>query len=871
MEKSAAPSPPLSPTATNQKGSVYEKDRFLQGQARVHRLVSEEVSGEVSDEQLARFQMAKVTLKDAKQSLKNINLDPDASYMGAIDAMSQRAIKAMSKDPVPQRLRPDDQIWKMSDKCKIIAESYRKLLAPALAGYENALEQAQKIPQGIKIDGITISEFIDDVKKEQSALRAVPEQVVEILENFALARFFNSIFTRKVELLTLLTKFNQHSAGKIKVDKKTIDAYLELEKFNSCIGDAKTWEAAVIQNYERILPSYRALDSLHIVPAPNGIKVAVVDLEIQLETLKQIQSISLQLLLIQIFSFQREEINDITMAGGEQLSSEVKNFYKNRITNKRNPEIYEEKIKRLIGELDAYGKEHSILIKRIKSTLYKMESLLEMEQKSGNSGLAIYKQNVTDGIKILSYADRRAALASKNKLLLLMEHVDKDKQEIFHELMESADQLEIISRNCFEDAVVLGGSKEISTVPDNLLHKVLSLLTDNYQGLYDSISRAAVDMEKMAMTKEEEEVAITLSAFAAAISDIKEWLDMHLTYFHVLAEKEQYTDFEAREYIHKLFTPEKELLKEKEEVANRNAAALLAELDLEKPKHPASSVAKGKKAKGKTSASKQKAVRGEASTTNLDTRRGASISATASAALKNDLTEWNEREGEVTPVKINEAVKATQEKTNPLDINSPLTDLMITIGKMVGAAERIGNQQVLQAESNKWQKKAEDKKKTLCYLEEQDLGLRLEKAKTLFLEYPSGKLFAFLRAHKGITKIVPRGYADLKNLKDLKVRRHPCFYKDLNGNPWLDSTGNPIYDWIEPYKIYTGKNKYAVLHAHINPKNDSECTALHFKRREQELLGKQYEIRQAEAGNDERIYRKKADKTILEIVRTWSP
>ena len=143
--------------------------------------------------------------------------------------------------------------------------------------------------------------------------------------------------------------------------------------------------------------------------------------------------------------------------------------------------------------------------------------------------------------------------------------------------------------------------------------------------------------------------------------------------------------------------------------------------------------------------------------------------------------------------------------------------------------------------------------------------MRLEKARTLFLEYPSGELFAFLLRHEGIISIDPRGYSDLK------AHRYECSRKDLNGNPWLDATGNRVYDWIEPYKIYTGtgKNQYAVLHAHITPKDAAECTALHFKRRTQDLMGKQYEIRQAEAGNEVKIYRKKANRKVLEKVRAW--
>lgn len=828
-----------------------------------------------SAEQKAQFQEVKAVIKEVVQIVKNMEPDPDGSYMSAIHTLYNSTLPL-------ELVKPDDRLLQKTlfGKCDALGKTYGELLAPALAKYEIALEQARKIPPHIDIDGILVSDFISCLETEKKDLLAIPNQAVEILKGYARVCFFEKVFNKKIEFLgninNLMRQVSSNTIdGKIKIKEER----LNMQKFNKHVDDPQKWKTAIDANYEHLLSLYKTQSiQLKTVPVPKGTKAKVFKMVVPLYSLKDILSISLQRALRQNAILQREATTEVVMWEADQLSSEVSTLHKSR--NRMDSDSYKNKRKNLLEKLDAYEDKYTKLMKEVKINFSKIEALLEAEENVGNLHLSsFYKNDLKSGIKVFTYAKRMAVFPSKNKLLLLMEHAGKEKQEIFQKLLDSADHLEIICKHCFENSSVLGGSKEFSEVPPSLLYKVVSMLIDNYQSLSSSIDQAIAGMEQMAITGEEKEIAATLVSFSAAVSDIKEWLDMHLAYFHTSMEGDPHTDQEVREYIHRLFTPEKELLQAQEELASKNAAALLAELELEKNTDPAtSSSAKAPKTKARPSSSKQKKAHVDPIAMKPEIRSKAAASAEASAALANDLAEFKAWAGEMTSEKIKEAAEATRKHTAPLDINSPLTDLMITVGKAVHAAERIGKhyeaalqqldehdpqRHALQKESGKWHNKAAEQKVKLHNLGKQDLRLRLEKARTLFLEYPSGELFAFLLKHQGITSIVPHGYSDLK------VHRYPCFRKDLNGNPWLDSTGNPVYDWIEPYKIYTGKNKYAVLHAHINPEDASECTALHFKRRKQDLLGRQYEIRQAKAGNEERIYRKKANRKVLEKVRAW--
>jgi len=871
--------------AANQHRLTIGRERFLHLQERERRAAS--------SEEIAQFQKVQAVLEEVRQSIKNIDPDPDDSYMSAI--------RTMHKDGLPPGvLNPEGQVLNASlfGKCETIGKAYRELLSIVLCRYETAMEEARKIPQDIKINGIAVSDFTAEVEKEQSDLRSASEQVVEIFKDFSRVCFADFIFSKKDELQIKIDEIlKNRSLNPHEKKLETMMAVItEQRKWDNRIGDPQKWKDSITEIYDRLLPIYNPQSVLNIVPTPKNLKVIQVNLNVELpaHTLQQVISLSLQMLFRQKSILQKMELVPVVVSRGDALSSEVVDLCKN--SNRRNSDNHEKKRRDLIEKLDAYGNEHTQLMKEMKNSLFKLEALLEREE-SGKSPLAIICRNLLiEDIKTSSFAERRGTLQSKNKLLLMLNHVGKDKQDILKKLIESADHLEVIWKHCFEnDAVlggskefeaVLGGSKEFSEVPGSLLYKTLSLLIDNHQGLCSSIDQAAADMEKTAATEEEKEVATTLSSFGVAVSNIKEWLEMHLAYFQDVGEKDQYTDLEARTYIHNLFTPEKERLQEQEQLAKRNADSLLAELATEKQKVtqkkekiPAESAVKSRKAKGKaSSSSKQKTASIGASTENPKASKDISMSAPSSATLENALAEWREKESEVTAAKIKQAAEATRNNTAPLDINSPLTDLMITLGSMTGAAERIAKyheaeaqgidehdpqRQSLQAEADKWKNKAAAQKAKLNNLENQDLRLRLEKAQTHFLDYPSGELFTFLLKHKGITSISPRGRSNLS------VHRYPCFRNNFKGEPWLDTAGNPVYDWIEPYKIYTRKNKYAVLHAHINPRNASECTALHFKRREEDQLGKQYEIREAEAGNEYRVYRKKANKKILDTVRNW--
>ncbi len=818
-------------------------------------------------------------LEEVRQSVKNIDPDPDGSYMSAI--------RTMRKDGLPPGLlNPEGQVLKSSlfGKCETIGKAYRELLSIVLCRYETAIEEARKIPQDIKINGIAVSDFTDEVKKEQSDLRSASEQVVEIFKDFSRVCFADFIFSKKIELQIKLDEIlKNHSLNPHEKKSGMMATLIEESEWDNRIGEPQKWKDSITEIYDRLFPIYNPQSVLDIVPSPKDLKLINLNGEFPAHTLQQVISVSLQMLFRQKSIVQKMEHGPVVMSRGDALSSEVVDLCKN--SNRRNSDNHKKKRRDLIEKLDAYGNEHTQSMKEMKSNLFKLEALLEKEELGKSSLAMACRDLLIEDIKISSYAERRGTLQSKNKLLLMMDHAGKDKQDILKKLIESADHLEVIWKHCFENEAIVGGSKEFAEVPSGLLYKTLSLLIDNHQSLCSSIDQAAADMEKTAATEEEKEVATTLFSFGVAVSDIKEWLEMHLAYFQDDGQKEQYTDLEARTYIHNLFTTEKERLEEQEKLAARNAESLLAELASEKQtatqkkeKNPAESAVKSRKAKGKASSSKQKTASIGASAENPKAPKDIRMSAPSSATLESALAEWREKEGEVTSAKIKQAAEATRNHTAPLDINSPLTDLMITLGNMTDAAESIAKyheaeaqgidehdprRQSLQAEADKWRNKAAAQKAKLTNLENQDLRLRLEKAKTLFLDYPSGELFTFLFKHKEITSISPRGRSNLS------VHRYPCFRHNLKGDPWLDAAGNPVHDWIEPYKIYTGKNKYAVLHAHINPKNASECTALHFKRREQDQLGKQYEIREAEAGNEYRVYRKKANKKILDTVRNW--
>lgn len=850
------------------------RERFFHLQERERRVAS--------SEQIAQFQKAQAALEKARQSVSHIDPDPDGSYMSAIYTTIYNGTFP------PDLLRPDDQVLKASlfGKCETIGKNYRELLSLALPGYEIAIEHARKIPQDTEINGAAVADFIADMEKEQSDLCMVKDQIVEIFTGYARACFFDSVFDQKIKLQMKNANIVQDtSLGKLEKEIKIMMVRLERDEWNKNMGEPQKWKYSIDGNYDRLLHIYNAAPNfLNIVPAPKGVKAITIGSEFSLGSLRHVISASLQKLLRQNFILQREALEEVVTWGGDALSSEVSDFYKS--SNRRNSGDNDKKRKNLIGKLDTYGEEYTKLSKGMKNYIFKLEALLEREEEFGKGNFSsIYRRQLMEFIRLHSYAERRSTLQSKNKLLLMMNHAGKDKQGLFTKLIESADHLEIICKHCFENTSLLMKSKEFAEVPRSLLYKTLSLLIDNHQSLCSSIDQAVADMEKTAATEEEKEVATTLSSFSVAVSDIKEWLEMHLAYFQDDGEKDQYTDLEARTYIHNLFTTEKERLEEQEKLAARNAESLLAELASEKQKatqkkekNPAESSVKSRKAKGKASSSKQKTASIGASAENPKAPKDIRMSAPSSATLESALAEWREKEGEVTLAKIKQAAEATRNHTAPLDINSPLTDLMITLGNMTDAAESIAKyheaeaqgidehdprRQSLQAEADKWRNKAAAQKAKLTNLENQDLRLRLEKAKTLFLDYPSGELFTFLFKHKEITSISPRGRSNLS------VHRYPCFRHNLKGDPWLDAAGNPVHDWIEPYKIYTGKNKYAVLHAHINPKNASECTALHFKRREQDRLGKQYEIREAEAGNEYRVYRKKANKKILDTVRNW--
>lgn len=866
-EESPASSSASSSLVVDRQQATLQRVRFLHLQEQGNRLASAE--------QRAQFQKAKAVLEEAVQIVRDMEPDPDGRYMSAIHTLYQSTLPL-------ELVKPDDQLLKetLYGTCDAIGNTYEELLAPALAKYEIALDHARKIPPHIHIDGIFVSDFISYVEIEKNDLLAIPKQAVEILKWYARICFFETVFDKNTEALRNIGNLKQHpSSNTVHGQMKITEEWWDIEKFNKHVGNSKKWKTAIEANYESLLPLYKTQSiPLQIVPVPKGTKAMLFfKVVIPLYSLKDVLSVSLQRTLRQNAILLREAAGEMVIGESAQLSAEVSNLYKSR--NRRDADSYKNKRKNLLEKLKAYEDKHTRLMKEVKITLSRNEALLEAEENENTLHLSsFYKAELEGTIKIFSYAERLAILPSKSKLLLSMEHAGKDQQEVFRKLMESADHLEIICNHCFENSSILGGSKEFSEVPPSLLHKVVSMLIDNYQSLISSIDQAAADMEKTATTEEEKEIVTTLASFSAAASDIKEWLDMHVAYFHIAEEEDPHTDQAVREYLHQLFTPKKERLQAEEELASKNAAALLAELELEKSREPATSSVKAQKTKAKPSSSKQKKAHVDPIAKKLEIRSKAAMPAEASAALDNDLTEFKAWEGDITSAKIKEAAEATRKHTSPLDINSPLTDLMITVGKAVHAAERIGkhydaaSQQLdehapqrpaLQKEFDKWHNKAVEQKTKLDNLEKQDLRLRLEKARTLFLEYPSGELFAFLLRHQGITSIAPRGCSELK------VHRYQCSRKDLNGNPWLDATGNPVHDWIEPYKIYTGKNKYAVLHAHINPKDDSECTALHFKRRQQDLLGRQYEIRQAEAGNEERIYRKKANKKILEKVRAW--
>jgi len=826
-----------------------------------------------SAEQNAQFQKAKAVFDEAVKIVKTMEPDPDGSYMYDIHTLYQITL--------PLKLvKPDDQLVKkiLYDTCDAVGNTYGELLAPALTKYEIALEHARKIPPHIDIDGTSVSDFISYLEIEKNALLAIPKQAVEILKGYARVCFFEKIFDAKDEFLSNINNLMRHPSsntldGKMKIKEERS----EMEKFDKQRGDSSNWKTAIEANYESLLALYKTQSMpLQVAPAPKGIKaITFSEVVIPLFTLKDILSISLQRTLRQNLVLLIEAADEVLIDECDQLSAEVSNLYENR----RDSDSYKNKRKNLLEKLDAYEDKYTRVMKEVKINFSRNEALLEAEENANNLHLSsFYKDDLKGGIKLFSYVERLVILPSKSKLLLSMEHAGKDQQEVFQRLVALADHLEIICNHCFENSSLLGGSKEFPEVPPSLLYKVVSMLIDNYQSLSSSIDQAAADMDKTATTEEEKEIVTILASFSAAALDIKEWFDMHVAYLHTPEEENLHTDQEVREYIHRLFTPKKELLQSQEDLASKNAAALLAELELEKNRAPATSSAKAQKTKARPSSSKQKTTHVAPTAKKLEIRSKAAMPTEASAALANDMTEFKALEGEITSAKIKEAAEATRKHTSPLDINSPLTDLMITVGKAVHAAERIGKhheaasqqldehdpqRQALQKESDKWHNKAAEQKAKLDKLEKQDLSLRLEKARTLFLEYPSGELFAFLLKHQGITAIAPHGCSELK------VHRYECSRQDLNGNPWLDATGNPAYDWIEPYKIYTGKNKYAVLHAHINPKDASECTALHFKRRQQDLLGRQYEIRQAEAGHEERVYRKKANRKVLEKVRAW--